>query len=292
MEGSTFESLLNPTRGHTATQIRTTQAIIGSEGLAIQIPDVPTRYGTFTINATGPITYPVTLTPAGSGTGINPATEMIVYTGGAPTSNTIFLGTTGGIVTPDGGGFVVNAPLPVKISKLEAFKDGEYNKIKWTTASEVNNQFQIVETSFDGYSDWREVGRVNAKNSITGASYQVLDKRPSKLNYYRIRSVDFDGLEEYSDVVSVIRDGGRNNILSIYPNPSNHLMNIDISNFDFETGPAELQVFDAKGSLIINKSISGTEIESVDVQRMNAGVYQVVIKKDDLIFHNKFIKID
>ncbi|MBK8081177.1 MAG: T9SS type A sorting domain-containing protein [Saprospiraceae bacterium] len=114
LEGPTFASLVDPVLGHTGTQLRTTGKVIGEEVFAVIIPATPTLYGRMTIKANASITYPVTLTPTNSG---NPQIEMVVYSGDAPTSNALFLG-TGGITSPDAKGLVIHAPKSIIANKL------------------------------------------------------------------------------------------------------------------------------------------------------------------------------
>lgn len=78
-------------------------------------------------------------------------------------------------------------PLPITISKLGVENDNKSNIISWTTASELNNQWQIVEKSVDGISNWTEVDRVSGSMSSDGnRSYEVIDHKPFGLTYYRI----------------------------------------------------------------------------------------------------------
>ncbi|MBK8349978.1 MAG: hypothetical protein IPL08_21080 [Saprospiraceae bacterium] len=114
---------------------------------------------------------------------------------------------------------IAAAPFPITISHISAKAKGESNLITWTTASESNNDVQIVESSADGISGWQEVDRVKGTNKRESVTYEVYDRKPLALTYYRIHSVDFDGQEQISKIVSVRRDGikgGRIN--AIYPN--------------------------------------------------------------------------
>jgi len=207
------------------------------------------------------------------------------YCNGNANSNTMNTSTLGLL-------FGAAAPLPIKISTLDAFKSGNNNLIKWTTESEVNNEYQIVETSLDGFSGWSEVGKVNSRNAANGASYQVIDRKPSRLNYYRIHSIDFDGREEFSHVVSVQRDKGRSNIVSVYPNPTVQLLNVDLSGVDMALGNLEILLFDATAQKVLGQK-SKSNFESIDMTALPAGIYNLIIRQAEETLHQeRVIKIE
>ncbi len=92
--------------------------------------------------------------------------------------------------------------LPVELTILEAVTMPKSVMIKWTTATETDNDYMAVERSLDG-STFTEIGRVNGAGTVDyGSSYELEDQSPAHgLNYYRLRQVDIDGTTNYSEVV-------------------------------------------------------------------------------------------
>ena len=217
----------------------------------------------------------------------NSPTAITTYCSGNPNSAAVTTST--GLII---GSNAPLTPLPIKISSLEAFQSGKNNTINWSTASEVNNQFQIVETSLDGSSNWSEVGRVNAKNSASGASYQVIDHKPSGLNYYRIRSIDFDGKVEFSKIVSVQREGRGGNINAIHPNPTANFVQIDLQT-DYDAD-VNYNIMDATGKLlksVTHHSAQGNvNTHTLDMSDLQNGLYIVSIQGGGINQNTKIFK--
>lgn len=117
-------------------------------------------------------------------------------------------------------------PLPIELSDLSALNAGKNNKITWTTISEVNNNVQMVKRSKDGISGWEIVGEVSGTNTKETATYEVYDNHPYNMSFYRIHSIDFDGKEQFSKVVSLQRATGTGLIQAILPNPTSSFIEI------------------------------------------------------------------
>lgn len=87
------------------------------------------------------------------------------------------------------------SPLPVELSEFTGETGDKINKLLWTTTTEYNSDYFIVEHSLNG-GEWYEVGRVNSiGNSTTPVNYE-LDHRAfvaSTYNFYRLKQVDIDG---------------------------------------------------------------------------------------------------
>ena len=81
-------------------------------------------------------------------------------------------------------------------------------KTIWQTASELHNDYFIIEKSSNGY-DWEQSGIVNgAGNSNQVLNYNFIDYFPYLgLSYYRLTQVDFDGAQETFDPKSVMLEG-------------------------------------------------------------------------------------
>jgi hypothetical protein len=97
------------------------------------------------------------------------------------------------------------SPLPITLMTFDAFQYTSNSvKVNWTTASEQNNDYFIIENSIDGYT-WKQAGVVNgAGNSNQVLNYSFIDYSPYLgLSYYRLTQVDFDGQSETFDPKAV-----------------------------------------------------------------------------------------
>ncbi|MEN0004853.1 MAG: T9SS type A sorting domain-containing protein [Bacteroidota bacterium] len=94
--------------------------------------------------------------------------------------------------------------LPVELLDFKATLIDEQVLVSWSTLTEINNAFMVVERSNDG-TKFQEIGRVDGAGTTNIPQYyQLMDPAPAKgANYYRLRQVDFDGTTAYSPVVVI-----------------------------------------------------------------------------------------
>lgn len=74
----------------------------------------------------------------------------------------------------------------------------------------------------------------------------------------------------------------------VYPNPATSSINVYFD-YDERWIGKEIQVLDISGRIVISKMIS-SKIETIDVARLNAGVYFIRAQKDGERINSKFIK--
>lgn len=101
------------------------------------------------------------------------------------------------------------APLPVEWTRFSARLDGRDGLLEWETASEVNNKGFDIQHSRNGVQ-WTTLGFVPSKGSQqVPAQY---DFRAPELSpgthFFRLRQMDFDGKDTYSEWRSVQVSGG------------------------------------------------------------------------------------
>ena len=114
----------------------------------------------------------------------------------------------------------LSALLPVTLTTFQAEAQAQRTHLTWQTATETNNAGFHVERSPDG-RQWQALGFVEgAGTTQQEQSYTYTDTQPRPgINYYRLRQVDFDGAEDYSEVVSVFFQPPGATV-SYYPNPT------------------------------------------------------------------------
>jgi hypothetical protein len=97
----------------------------------------------------------------------------------------------------------VTCPLPVELVNFNVDCEENGNVISWETVSELNNDYFDIEKSFDGL-DFRSLEIIKgAGTTVHTHDYEVRDtEKSTETVYYRIRQVDTDGTENYSDIIS------------------------------------------------------------------------------------------
>jgi len=161
--------------------------------------------------------------------------------------------------------------LPVELLYFKGSKGIESVNLSWATASELNFDFFEIQKSKDG-KQFNTIG--NAKGNGTTSirqNYSFSDEKPAiGKNYYRLKSVDFDGYTEYFSVVMVDFDGKKN--FSIYPNPSDGVTFTTETNFTPKSR-AFVAIYSAIGSEIARYEVSGDVSTLTLPVKLESGVY-------------------
>ena len=181
------------------------------------------------------------------------------------------------------------APLPVELLIFDAVCNDGGTTISWITASEINNDYFVVEKSYDA-TVFFELATVNgAGNSNVQNNYSVNDNDFGTLVYYRLKQVDFNGTTKYFDVKAI--NCGNDNF-----EVTNFVMGTDQLDFKINTSQAEnLQIFlyDYRGRLVanqksqINKGINNLEIPGLN---LSTGIYMLSIIGETNSFSTKLMK--
>jgi hypothetical protein len=104
----------------------------------------------------------------------------------------------------DINGLDTSGLLPITLIDFSVNNTHNINKLTWTTSSEINNDYFIVESSVDGFI-WDHVGITNGSgNSNVNVNYSYGDDTyKDVINYYRLTQVDYDGKFETFNTISV-----------------------------------------------------------------------------------------
>ena len=171
--------------------------------------------------------------------------------------------------------------LPVEMVSFEAILN-EIDKaitLKWTTLSESNNSHFELQRSLDGsrFDYLKVIG--SQGNSNLNKSYSFVDKNPVPgVNYYRLKQVDFDGTQTYSNIVSA-KISTKSVIASVIPNPVNEKAIVRFG----EKLPkrAKLQILSSLGQVLDTYLVENTLSQEINLDRYEKGVYFLRIKNAD-----------
>jgi len=106
--------------------------------------------------------------------------------------------------------------LPIELLYLKAESVSNNNIIKWSTASETNNSYFLLEKTDDGIN-YTQLARLSgAGNSNSQLYYEVTDYNlTTEISYYRLQQIDFNGDHVYYDLVSVENNMKRKTIIKV-----------------------------------------------------------------------------
>jgi hypothetical protein len=165
-----------------------------------------------------------------------------------------------------------NPALPIELTALEAVAMSKSVMVKWTTATEIDNDYIAVERS-SADADFTEIGRVAGNGTRNfAADYELEDAYPvSGTNYYRLRQVDQDGTTNYSYVVSADFAGADAGAMKVFPTvvSAGGQLNVDLR----ETSSASLMLTDAHGRQIGTYQFEGGAVASLPIGNLQPGMY-------------------
>lgn len=186
--------------------------------------------------------------------------------------------------------FFCGTVLPVELIKFDIKAKGCGANLTWSTASEINNDFFVVEYSYDG-ANWEEIDKVKgAGNStkIINYSFDDLNCSHNRLVYYRIVQTDFDGTKSLSNVKSL--NLYQPYTMKMYPNPSKGNTTVEI-NAEFGDKTGNIVVSSLAGQRVFSKSIVNGKNE-LNLSKLSPDTYIVKVSAPNhLTYYEKLVII-
>ncbi len=185
-------------------------------------------------------------------------------------------------------------PLPIELLSFEAECDKDGNAlITWETATEINNDYFILEKSKDG-KDFTEIAMIEGQGySNRIVEYSYIDEHLFfGDNYYRLKQVDFDGTTTEYNIIHINCDKKSDEAKSVvYPNPFRSEIIIYLENI--EDNHVYFEIYSETGSLITRKRY-GIERDSdsyvFELDDLEPSAYLLRIISDRHLFNHKIIK--
>lgn len=163
--------------------------------------------------------------------------------------------------------------LPVTLVFFTGNMVGDEAVLNWLTASELNNSGFEVEHSLNGI-DFESIGWVNGNGTtnIPNTYNFVQENLSGGIHYYRLKQIDFDGVFEYSNIISL--EYKSNVKVKIFPVPAQNMLNVNINSKDIQN--AQLNIVDVSGKRL--RTI--TQVNSnnqIDLSYLPSGSYFIQI---------------
>ncbi len=158
--------------------------------------------------------------------------------------------------------------IPVELIAFSANTKGSTAQLYWETASERRFQGFEIERSLNG-ADYVSIGFVKAKGQAS--KYTFEDVSFQKTSYYRLKTVDNDGLIDYSKIVSLLVPSKYT--VKITPSVSADYVIVE-NDFDDKI-PATIGIFNQSGKLVIEKT--ATQTNTISLESLPQGLYFVRI---------------
>ncbi|MEM7102950.1 MAG: T9SS type A sorting domain-containing protein [Bacteroidota bacterium] len=210
-----------------------------------------------------------------------------------------------GFVNQFGGQLLINcfdsqnipatSNLPLELIDFEGEVFDRYNELYWTTLSEQNTQWHVIERSGNPVEEaFIEIGRVPAAgNSENVLEYSLQDENPLYESYYRLKTVDFDGSISMSDVILLKRDAEANDLSTVlvFPNPTADEVTVKLELRG--TADVTLEVVDVLGRLLetqIYPEHQGLFQKELSLENYPPGSYFIQVDTGSGFFVEKVVK--
>lgn len=141
--------------------------------------------------------------------------------------------------------------LPVELTSFDGFCRNHDNLLQWTTATENNNDYFIVDRMNDD-GTFVPVGKIYGAGTTTHTqNYEWIDNNHSgSTNYYQLRQVDFDGRTTTFKTIAINQTCSTDNVYF-----NNELNTITIFNDTRSNDLMSVSLVNASGTLIHSEEI-------------------------------------
>ena len=171
------------------------------------------------------------------------------------------------------------AALPIDLVSFKGECENNETELEFTVASQQNNDYFSIYRS-QNTTEWSAVGEIEgAGNTSTQMTYNWVDENPmSGYNYYRLVQTDYDGISEGFEPIAVRCESAPVDGYSVYPNPADGLLNIDIELENYQGDDVSIEVIDISGKIIQLQQVQltrGYNHLEVDLSEIPSGVYMI-----------------
>lgn len=198
--------------------------------------------------------------------------------------------TLNGAVLTQSTGFAVSFSnfLPVELTAFTAQPLGKAVQLRWSTATETNNNYFSIEHSTDGRY-FTEIGRVGgAGTSQELHFYSFVHDAPAKgMNYYRLDQHDYDGRRQYSNIEALFF--GEKNHWTAYPTLARDLVNVEWQ--EVPNRRSVVEAFNLSGQMVYRQvAPSQSAVLQIPVADWAPGMYWLMVQSNGKVEVQQFMK--
>lgn len=189
--------------------------------------------------------------------------------------------------------------LPATLISFDIETETNGYLLKWTTASEIENDYFILERSTDGLY-FNEIAQIKGSGTTPNPqSYTYFDEFDQNgLVYYKLNIAEFDGTISNLEVVAGERYELSFSIGTIFPNPVEEILKFDVLSV-FDTQPtktlyeSKIKIYNAAQQIVLDLEPDlkyGINIIALNVRDFPNGVYTIAISSNGQVITDQFVK--
>ena len=162
-------------------------------------------------------------------------------------------------------------PLPIELAAFVANCSNHTKLLRWTTLSEINNDYFLLEKSLNGL-DFEIIAQIQGQgNSNQTINYSYHDDvKHQGTVYYRLIQTDFDGSKQIFPMISV--DCSQEPDIKIMPNPFKSVVYVCGLPTD-----CLVEIFGAKGERLQSFNNNDANMLEMNLEHLSSGIYFVKI---------------
>jgi len=180
-------------------------------------------------------------------------------------------------------------PLPVTLSDFSSTCSDKEITVTWTTQSEINNDYFILEKSYDGYLFFDASQIDGSGSSSVSNTYQANITAENRVIYFRLKQVDFDGTVSYSEIIASNCSNTSFDIVQL---------NLSTSELSFMINSSvednfQVYLYDYRGRVILNQSQAvskGLNTIKFNNLQLSSGIYMISIVGKDNVYNTKLYR--
>lgn len=180
-------------------------------------------------------------------------------------------------------------PLPVTLSNFSSTCSDKEIIVTWTTQTEINNDYFVLEKSYDGYLFFESSVIDGAGTSSVSNTYHANVTAENRVIYFRLKQVDFDGTVSYSDVIASSCTNASFDVVQLTLSSSvlSFIINSSVEdNF-------QVYLYDYRGRLILNQNQlveKGLNTINFSNLQLSSGIYMLSIVGKENVYNTKLYR--
>lgn len=173
--------------------------------------------------------------------------------------------------------------LPIRLLSFTGKNSGGINTLKWSTATETDNDYFTLERSFNG-SYFEPIAQIDgAGNSTSTINYSYVDKKTVVgVTYYRLKQTDFNQKVSYLGIVALYSKTGKAmEYTNLRPNPASQNFYVDL--VSYENATLTFEIRDVSGKVVRSHNASVNQGENsieTSLEGLENGLYFVNVRDE------------
>lgn len=182
--------------------------------------------------------------------------------------------------------------LPIELIEFrgDCFEKG--NTFEWSTSSEFNNDYFVIEQTYDG-ANFVSVDTIKSQGNSSSLSnyYYSYENRLTGVNYFRLSQVDLDGKKVALKTIAISNDC-KSNEEQIFANFNHSSNSIEIEFENDFNGQYAFTMFNGLGQISFENSdfIDGARSLKINLpSHVSKGIYYIQFRSKDQLYKKKIM---